>query len=307
VERFWKVVLVSALNEELERISAFHGTEVFRKGFLVHRRGFEMGVPIVPLGELYNAAGAGRSPRRADSSLTVVLRRGVDGISITDGLVRHAILDDGEAATADYFVSALPFDAILELLPDELLREYDYFRRWNALQASPITGIHLWFDRKVMDEPYLTPLERTLQWIFNKSALYGRADEGTYLLCVVSASHALVTVPRSQIIELALRELAEILPETRTAKLTKATVIKEIRATHAPAPGTEVLRPSPQTPLNNFFVCGDWTATGWPGTMESAVRSGFACAEAILAREGQPESILRADLPIRGLAKLLAG
>jgi zeta-carotene desaturase len=110
---------------------------------------------------------------------------------------------------------------------------------------------------------------------------------------------------RSQIIELALRELAEILPETRTAKLMKATVIKEIRATYAPTPGTEALRPLPQTPVRNLFVCGDWTATGWPATMESAVRSGFLCAEAILGREGQPASILRPELPARGLARLL--
>lgn len=302
IERFWKVVLVSALNEELDRVSALHGTEVFRKAFLLHRRGFEIGVPVVPLGELYSAAGAGRFAARGGG---VVLRRGVEGIVVADGLVRQVVLDNGELAEADYFVSALPFDAILELLPEDLAGAHEYFQRWNRLEASPITGIHLWFDSQVMDEPYLAVLDRTLQWIFNKSKLYGRSGSGSYLLCVVSASHRLAPMSRSQIIELALRELAEILPETRTAKLMKATVIKEIRATYAPTPGTEALRPLPQTPVRNLFVCGDWTATGWPATMESAVRSGFLCAEAILDREGQPASILRPELPARGLARLL--
>ncbi len=302
IERFWKVVLVSALNEELDRISAFHGTEVFRKAFLLHRRGFEMGVPIVPLGELYSAAGAGRFAAQGGS---VALRRGVEGIVVADGRVRHVILDNGELATADYFVSALPFDAILELLPEDLLGAHECFRLWNRLEASPITGIHLWFDRKVMDEPYLTVLERTLQWIFNKSKLYGQSGGGSYLLCVVSASYGLTPMSRGQIIEIALRELAEILPETRASTVVKATVIKEIRATYAPTPGTEALRPSAETPIPNLFLCGDWTATGWPATMESAVRSGFLCAEAILKREGQRESIVRPELPARGLARLL--
>ena len=303
IDRFWKVVLVSALNEELDRVSAFHGTEVFRKAFLLHRRGFEMGVPIVPLGELYGAAAARRLSMRGGS---VELRRGVEGIAVEAGLVREVILANGETATADYFVSALPFDAILELLPEELAGAHEYFRLWNRFEASPITGIHLWFEAKVMDEPYLTLLDRTLQWIFNKSQLYGSNDAGNYLLCVVSASHALTPLPRGQIIELALQELAEVLPETRKARVRKATVIKEVRATYAPIPAAEALRPGPETPLRNFFVCGDWAATGWPATMESAVRSGFLCAEAILGREGQTVCLLRPDLPARGLAKFLS-
>ncbi len=302
IERFWRVVLVSALNEDLDRVSAFHGTDVFRKAFLLHRRGFGMGVPVVPLGDLYSAATAGRVTAQGGS---VELRRGVEGIAVDDGVVQRVILDNGETATADYFVSALPFDAILELLPEELAGAHEYFRLWNRFEASPITGIHLWFEGKVMDEPYLTLLDRTLQWIFNKSQLYGSSDAGSYLLCVVSASHALTPMSRGQIIELALQELAEVLPKTRKTRVRKATVIKEVRATYAPIPATEALRPRPETPLGNFFVCGDWTATGWPATMESAVRSGFLCAEAVLRREGQTVSLLRPELPARGLARFL--
>jgi zeta-carotene desaturase len=143
---------------------------------------------------------------------------------------------------------------------------------------SPITGIHLWFDRTVTDLPHATLLDRTIQWMFNKS-------EGRYVQLVVSASRSLETMPRADVIAMALRELAEFFPAVSNAKLEKAHVVKEIRATFSAAPGLESRRPLSRTSIPNLFLAGDWTRSGWPATMEGAVRSGYLAAEAITGKK----------------------
>jgi uncharacterized protein with NAD-binding domain and iron-sulfur cluster len=142
--------------------------------------------------------------------------------------------------------------------------------------------------------------------VFNKTQLYGDAPEsaGQYLQLVISASYNLVPRPRQEIIALCLDELREVLPATREAKLVKGTVVKETSATFSPAPGSDQWRPSQRSPLTPLYLAGDWTATGWPSTMESAVRSGYLATEAILADAGAPRKFLRPDLPAEGLARL---
>jgi uncharacterized protein with NAD-binding domain and iron-sulfur cluster len=176
------------------------------------------------------------------------------------------------------------------------------------LRTSPITGVHLWFDRKVMSEPFLTLLDSTTQWVFNKTQLYGGGEEngGQYLQLVISASYDLVPRSRQEIIELCLNELREVLPAIRGATLVKGTVVKETSATFSPAPGSDQWRPAQKSPLARLFLAGDWTFTGWPSTMEGAVRSGYLAAEAILSDTGAPRKFLRPDLPAEGLARLWA-
>jgi uncharacterized protein with NAD-binding domain and iron-sulfur cluster len=197
------------------------------------------------------------------------------------------------------------------------------------LKTSPITGVHLWYDRQVMSEPFLTLLDHTTQWVFNKTFLYKPAETniaatrptivhqsgeqaatveggGQYLQLVISASYDLIPRSRQEIIELCRGELAEVLPLTREAQLRKATVIKEVNATFSPEPGSDRWRPGQRIPLANLYLCGDWTRTGWPATMEGAVRSGYLAAEAVLADRGEPRTFLQPDLPFEGLSKLWA-
>jgi len=174
--------------------------------------------------------------------------------------------------------------------------------------SSPITGIHLWFDREIMPLEHAVLLERTIQWMFQKSKILNSRREsgetGSYLELVVSSSKALVDKPRQEIIDLAMRELAEFFPAAREAKLTKATVVKEVHATFSPAPGSDAYRPSHMSPWPRLFLAGDWTATGWPSTMEGAVRSGYGAAEVLAAASGDPRKFLVADLPAKGLMRL---
>ena len=167
-----------------------------------------------------------------------------------------------------------------------------------------------------MTEPFITLLDTTTQWIFNKSALYagtsgaGSAsaspEKGQYLQLVISASYDLLQKSRQEIIDLCLAEVRHALPAAREANLLKATVIKEAAATFSPQPGVDRWRPIQQTNIGGLFLAGDWTATGWPATMEGAVRSGYLAAEAVLRVSGTPQKFLQPDLKPDGLAGLWA-
>lgn len=276
IRRFWQQVLVSAINEDLDRMAAIHGFQVFWLGFLARSNGYEMGVPAVPLGELY-------APEvwKRQRNVRLHLRAPVERALAKNGAVR-AVLAEGAQHAADYYVSALPFERVPAVLP-ELDLNLERFGH------SPITGIHLWFDRSITQLPHATLLDRTVQWMFNKSG-------GRYLQVVISASRSLVEMNRADVIALAVRELAEFFPRVRDAHLEKAHVVKEVRATFSPAPGLGALRPLSGTKFPNFFLAGDWTRSGWPATMEGAVRSGYLAAEAVSRASGTPVKFLLPEI-----------
>jgi squalene-associated FAD-dependent desaturase len=302
IERFWSIVLVSALDEELARTDAHYGVDVFWKAFLANRGGFRMGIPSVPLGELYDGCRAGVERRGGE----VLLRAGVREIHVQGDRIGGIALENGTELTADFYITAVPYDVLPALLPPAIAEREPSFAGLRNLHTAPITGVHLWFDRPVMNEPYLTLLDRTTQWVFNKSRLYGNGvekDGGQYLQLVISASYDLVPRSRQEIIALCHREMTEVFPAVRGAVLRKATVVKETAATFSPEPGCDRWRPAQRSPLKNLFLAGDWTATGWPATMEGAVRSGYLAAEAILAAAGNPQKLVRPDLPVQGLVR----
>ena len=300
IERFWKVVLVSALNEDLDRVSVYYAAQVFRESFLKSAAAGRMGVPAVPLSELYGAAA---DYIRAHGG-EVLLRAPVERLEAQGEGVR--LLAGGREVAADAAVVTVPFDALAKLLPSA--PEFGELKvQLERFQASPITGIHLWFDRQITDLEHAVLLERTIQWMFHKSKLLeGRegAGDGSYVELVVSSSKSLVEKSRNEILEMAQRELVEFFPEAGKAKLVKATVIKEVNATYSALPQSDAYRPGAVTPWPGLFLAGDWTASGWPATMEGAVRSGYRAAEALLRSLGREKHFLMPDLPARGLMRL---
>jgi zeta-carotene desaturase len=264
IDRFWRQILVSAVNEDLDRMAAVHGFQVFWLGFLARADSYEMGIPTVPLGQLYGAGAWQRLP-----NVRLHLRAPVEHIDGSGFMVA------GERRTADHYICALPFErmgAVGLAAP--------------AFEHSPITGVHLWFDREVTTLPHATLLGRTMQWMFNK-------DRGRYLQLVVSASRDLTNVARNEIVDIAMGDLRVYFPCVHEANLVKAHVVKEQRATFSAAPGTESLRPTAVSGPPNVILAGDWTRTGWPATMEGAVRSGYLAAEAVAERAGRPAHFLR--------------
>src|ERR1700735_1044229 len=322
IERFWRVVLVSALDEELSRTDARYGIEVFWKAFLANKGGYRVGIPSVPLGDLYGGCREAVLQRGGE----VRLRSGIREIRIRENCFVSVVMDDGYEVSADACIVAVPHDALLNLLPREMSESDGSLSGLRNLKTSPITGVHLWYDRTVMTEPFLTLLDHTTQWVFNKTLLY-KTDEtdgttmrptgqsaqsseavadGQYLQLVISASYDLVPQSRQEIVDLCRRELADVLPATREAQLRKATVIKEVNATFSPEPGVDRWRPPQKSSVGNLFLAGDWTRTSWPATMEGAVRSGYLAAEALLAGIGEPRTFLQPDLPFEGLSKFWA-
>jgi squalene-associated FAD-dependent desaturase len=305
IARFWRVVLVSALNEELNRTDAPYGIDVFWKAFLANRRGHVLGIPSVPLGELYAGCRAAIESKGGE----VHSRAPIRAIRFADGRFQSLLLDDATEVRADACISAVPHDALLDLLPAKIRERNSAFANLTRLRTSPITGVHLWFDRAVLDKPFLTLLDHTVQWVFNKSQLYPAASNarepsaGQYLQLVISASYDLIPRSRQEIIDLCVKELQEVLPLARDAKVQKAVVVKEINATFSPEPGSDAWRPPQHIGIPGFYLAGDWTRTGWPATMEGAVRSGYLAAEALLRFAGAPRQFLVPDLPVEGVCR----
>ena len=306
IERFWRVVLVSALDEELDKTDARYGIDVFWKAFLSNRTGYRMGVPAVPLAQLYDGCKSAIEQKGGEVNLRATAR----SLRIENDVITAVQFDAGREERADAFILAVPHTAVADLLPDEIKR-ISAFRNLAMLKTAPITGVHFWFDREVMKEPFLTLLDTTTQWIFNKTALYGASNggeenpqKGQYLQLVISASYNLLQKPRQDIIDLCLKEVRQALPAAREANLIKATVIKEAAATFSPEPGVDRWRPKQETTVQGLFLAGDWTDTGWPATMEGAVRSGYLAAEAVLRKEGRPAKFVLPDLAADGLVSL---
>jgi zeta-carotene desaturase len=207
---------------------------------------------------------------------------------------------------SDYLVLALPFEAtqkLLEHLPpaegaEVLARQIGQYEHW------PLCSVHLWFDREITELDHAVLLDREVHWMFNQSRLQtGRG--GHYIELVISASRSFAELSREQAIALALKELAEFFPRVNEAKLEKFAFVKEVRATFGVPPGIDSARPSAISPWPNLFLAGDWTATGWPSTMESAARSGHPAAEAVCESIGEPRRILEAGLKPRGLMRFV--
>ncbi len=315
IERFWKTVLVSALNEQIDLISVPYAAQVLRESFLKSPDAGRMGVPTVPLTELYSRAGDYISARRGE----VRYRTGVESFHAEFAGV--TLLTGSGEETFDFVVLAVPFDALARMLPQTTAAE-PLRQTLGQFQTSPITGIHLWFDRQITDLEHAVLLDRTIQWMFHKSKLLegavtpagngreappGRAGKGSgsYVELVVSSSKNLVDKSKQEIIDLGLAELGEFFPEARAASLIKATVIKEVHATYSPRPGIEAHRPRPETVWPRIFLAGDWTATGWPATMEGAVRSGYAAGQCVARVAGRRDAaFLVPDLPASGFMRL---
>jgi squalene-associated FAD-dependent desaturase len=304
IELFWRPILVGALNEELEKASARYGLKVFIEGMLKRRRNFEMGVPSLPLLDLYSRPSVQFLESRRGCCLS---RTTVAKLEIDQGRVTAALLADGTRITADYFISAVPAFSLRQILPAELLQKDASFSQLSQFEYSPITSIHLWFDRKFTHLPNLAFLGRKMHWLFAKESFSSHQSESqTFALSLlVSASRELIPLGKHEIVQMALHELHESIPASRQTVLIQSAVFKEPYATFSCAAGCDSYRLDQKTSLENFYVAGDWTDTGWPSTMEGAVRSGYRCAELLLAKEGIPRPVLLPELPAEGLAHWL--
>lgn len=280
---FWTPLLVSALGELPDRLAVEPASQVFRAVVLGSRRGYHMLVPRLPLGEIYD--------RRAGDVLAergVTIFRGarVQRIEGHAQGVIGLVLADGRRVTADAVILAVPWRRVRRLFDTPLAEALAELGRVDQIPAGAITGVHLWFDRIICGLAHAALPGRVSQWIFQPSASVERNPAGVfghYYQVVVSASHRVAPGNRGELLAVVRRELAEVFPAAREARLLHHRVVIDPAAVFVLAPGVERLRPGQRTAIPNLFLAGDWTRTGWPATMEGAVRSG-RLAVAAMAR-----------------------
>jgi squalene-associated FAD-dependent desaturase len=297
IDKYWAVVIVSALNQHPDRCAANCAIQVFQDGFLAHRDAYKMGVASVPLRQLYEPAeriisAAGGSVRFG----TAVEKLHFDGAKIV------GIDADGQRLDADVYVNAMPFDRLDKVVGPDLRAADSRLQNLGKFVHSPILGIHLWFEHPVLELGHMIFVDSPLQWVFNKGHADAEATE-QHLHAVISAADEFIDRPAEEIIEMAVGELAAYIPAVREVTLMRARVIKEKRATFSPEPGLDAYRPNATGTVGNLLLAGDWTRTGWPATMEGAVRSGFTAAGAAL---DAPKPLVD-DLPVAELYQLISG
>lgn len=304
IERFWRLVIASALNADLDSIALPYAAKVVRELFMNSAEAGLMGMSTVPLSELY----AGAAAFLRDRGSEVVFNTNLESAEWDATASQWTLATRAGSVRADFLVLALPFEATAKLLPkmppaegaEALSGKLARHEHW------PICSVHLWFDREITDLDHAILLDRELHWMYNKSRLQPRRKtRGCYLELLVSASRSFAALTREQAITKAVRELAEFFPEAAKAKLEKAALVKEVRATFGVPPGIDAARPSAISPWPNCFLAGDWTATGWPSTMESAARSGHLAAEAVSRAAGASRKFLEPDLKPRGLMQFV--
>ena len=271
----WDLFSVSALNIAGDDASLALAAVVVKTGLLGKNNAADIGVPTLPLGELHGDAGATLLAKLGGQ---VALSTKVSAIEPVSGGGFRIALAQGDPVTADAVVLAVPHEKAAPLIPAGALPEQTV-AGWAGLGASPIVNVHVIYDRPVMDLPFVAAIDSPVQWVFDRTKISAMDRPGQqYLAISLSAADQFADTPVAELQEQFLPALAELFPAARDARVTEFFVTRERRATFRQTPGSGALRPKTATARPGLVLAGAWTDTGWPDTMEGAVRSGLAAA-----------------------------
>ena len=277
---FWDPLTVAALNEVPDKASAAGLKRVLRTMMAEPWPNARLGMATVGLSDLYSEP-AGRIVEGKGGAIH--LNRPAAGLDLEGGRVRAVRLADGTRIEADGVISALPPAALLRLLPEapQLNGLAQALRRFKS---SPIVSVNLWLDRPITRDLFVALIGCRFQWLFNKQAILRLAGiQAGYISLIASAAYGLLDRPNEEVVRIALEDLQACYPQLGRLSPTRSQVVREREATVSLTPETEKLRPGPKTAVGNLFLAGDWTATGLPATLESAVLSGESVAEAVFS------------------------
>jgi squalene-associated FAD-dependent desaturase len=272
----WDLFSVSALNIAGDDASLALAATVVKTGLLGKNDAADIGVAALPLGELHGDAGATLLAKLGGQ---VSLGAKVSAIEPAEdqGARFRVRLAQGGEIPADAVVLAVPHEKAAPLIPPGTLPD-GTVARWAGLGASPIVNVHVIYDRQVMHLPFAAAIDSPVQWVFDRTRISGMDGPGQYLAISLSAADEYVDVPAARLRDQFVPALAELFPAARDARVTEFFVTRERRATFRQAPGCGALRPETATRRPGLVLAGAWTDTGWPDTMEGAVRSGLAAA-----------------------------
>lgn len=268
-QALWGVFITSALNAGPDDAALGLTAMVCGRALLGRADAADIGVPVVPLEELH---GGPALRRIAEMGGTVRLKAKVEAVT-TD----PKVVVDGVPIAADAVIMAVPHEAAARLLPAQALPDP---LRWPELDASPIVNVHVVYDRTVMDAPFAAAVASPVQWVFDRTAVSG-LRRGQYLAVSLSAADRWIDMPAAELRSRFVPELRRLLPAARDARVRELFVTRERRATFRQRPGTAAARPGAATRAPGLFLAGAWTDTGWPDTMEGAVRSGITAARLV--------------------------
>jgi len=274
---FWDLLCIAALNEDPSRANAGLFERVLQLALFSSPADSRIGIARVGLSEVYVDAATAYIRARGGR---VECSRSVASLLVSEGQCRGVRLSSGEGIEAERVLSAVPSFQLASLLPGQLLRSEPFVAPVIFLRPAPIISINLWFDRPITELDFVGLRGTTVQWLFNKGKILGSGEN--YVSLVLSGAHRHIGRGKEELLAMALHELGDLFPEAQKAKLHHALVIKERFATFSPTWEAEQLRPTARTPVRGLYLAGDWTATGLPATIESAVQSGYTAAGAIL-------------------------
>jgi squalene-associated FAD-dependent desaturase len=281
VEAIWSLIIRPTLNLAPQDASLAQAAQVFQVGLLRDRSAGDIGYARVPLGEIHDRAATAALVRHG---VEVGLRRGVTAIVPTDGHFRVE-LNGAPTVDTDVVIVAVQHDRLARLMPPGAGIDREGLAR---LGSSPIVNLHFVFDRRVTELAFAAGVGTPVQWLFDRTQSAG-LERGQYLVITLSAADGELSATSSDLLARYRAALAELLPATREAQLTEFFVTREHAATFRAAPGARKLRLGPRTQLPGLVLAGAWTDTGWPATMEGAVRSGRAAAhDALIALASPP-------------------
>jgi squalene-associated FAD-dependent desaturase len=266
---FWHPLAVAALNEEPQRASQRLFESVLREGLMEGGGGSSLGVPRRPLTRLVDPARAFIEARGG----RVVMNASVAGAHLEQGRIRGVRLRDGSYLSASALVSSVPPHALRRILPEQVAAEDPFFSKAARIASSPILSVHLWMEQPGSERAFQGLLDSEIHWVFHPAP--------ARLALVSSSARSLMERSAEEIADLARREIVRYFPRGAAGRVRHSLVVKERLATFSPVPGVEALRLPHETPIPNFYLAGDWTDTGLPGTLESAARSGHRCAQRI--------------------------
>ncbi len=303
VRRFWAVVLESALGDTIDHVSVAAARKSSSMGSWPRAGLMRVLVPWVPLGEIWQRAGAWLTRRGAK----LHVRTRIERLEVDGRRFLGVVLGDGLCRRFDHVVSAVSWKQLGKLLGPELLKQIPRAEAGTGLSSAPITAVHLWFDRPIMDLPHAALVGRLSQWVFQGTRHAEEEPVIFHYTVVISASHALVGRDSKEVLPEVLGDLQAIWPTAGEAKLVHHRLLTQPGAVFSVRPGSQASRPAQQTPIAGLYLAGDWTATAWPATMEGAVRSGYLAIEALLAALGRPTALLAQDLKKGWLMKWILG
>ncbi|MFI6446607.1 hydroxysqualene dehydroxylase HpnE [Kitasatospora sp. NPDC050543] len=290
IAAMWDLVGVATLNARADQVSLALAAMVFKTGLLSDPGASDIGMAAVPLGAIHHDAALGELER---AGVRVLLR--ARAVELKPAAPHAVRLDGGELLTADTVVLAGAQDAAAALLPDDAI---DRQQELTGFGTAPILNIHVIYDRKVLRRPFFAALDSPVQWVFDRTTHSGLATThpgAQYLALSQSAVQDEIDLPVAELRRRYLPELERLLPAVPGAEVLDFFVTRERTATFDPAPGTAALRPAARTRVPGLLLAGSWTATGWPATMEGAVRSGHAAADAALAAAASRVPVDRGD------------